>query len=238
MYVMSANVSIIIPVLNEESTIAATLKNLQALRAAQQTSTFEIIIVDGGSEDGTAAIAEACLSENKQDGVLVSAKGRARQMNAGASASKGGYLLFLHADTRLPENILTLIENWQVDQPDWGFFPVKLSGSAWLLRIIERAMNWRSRLTSIATGDQCLFVHRSVFESLGGFADIALMEDIELCKRLKRISRPDIQCSPVLTSSRKWEREGLIRTMILMWRLRLAYFFGVDPDRLVRRYYQ
>lgn len=235
---MSVDVSIIIPVLNEAEGMAQRLENLLALRLSQSSPVFELLIVDGGSDDATAELVAACLSKSEEDRLLVSDPGRARQMNTGARESRGSYLLFLHADTQLPPNILNLADQWLSRQLDWGFFPVRLSGSACLLRLVEQSMNWRSRFSGIGTGDQCLFVRRELFESCSGFADIALMEDIEFCQRLKRRSRPVIQADSVLTSSRKWEREGIIKTIFLMWRLRLKYFLGADPAELARIYYQ
>ncbi|NOZ37647.1 MAG: glycosyltransferase family 2 protein, partial [Gammaproteobacteria bacterium] len=164
--------------------------------------------------------------------------GRARQMNAGAEQARGDVLLFLHADTRLPENADMLIREALEAGRVWGRFDVRLSGQAWLLRVIETLMNWRSCLTGIATGDQAMFVLHDAFVHLGGFADIPLMEDIELSHRLKKISAPCCLHSRVITSSRRWETRGILRTVLLMWGLRLAWFFGVSATRLQRIYYR
>ncbi len=236
---MRSDASIIIPVLNEALTLASQLQLLQSLRRQSYRSqgcalNVEIIVVDGGSQDATVAIAEPLV-----DQVVVSPRGRAQQMNAGAARSCGQYLVFLHADTALPRDVCDRIASWSSGRsPVWGFFPVRLSGRAPIFRFIEIMMNWRSRLTGIGTGDQCLFVHRELFDAIGGFADIPLMEDIEICKRLKRISKPCCENIPVETSSRKWEREGVFKTMTMMWRLRLAYFLGVAPEKLVHKYYR
>ena len=245
---MTVSVSIIIPVLNEAATIVSNLEALNALLAKRQTSAAnllaevvvvaEIIVVDGGSTDTTIEQARPFASQ-----LIEAPRGRARQMNAGAKTSTGEYLLFLHADTRLPADFLSVVTSWQDPSTEpfsaiWGFFRVKLSGAAWPLRVVEVMMNWRSRLSGIGTGDQCLFVRREVFERVGGFKDIPLMEDVELCQRLKTLAAPRCETSKVETSSRKWEREGIVKTVLLMWRLRLAYFFGVAPEKLARKYYR
>jgi rSAM/selenodomain-associated transferase 2 len=159
-------------------------------------------------------------------------------MNAGANVATRDYLLFLHVDTRLPENAnLLLIQAFETDAV-WGRFDVKLSGKRPLLRMIEISMNWRSRLTGIATGDQAIFVRRDVFERIGGFPEISLMEDVALSKRLKRIARPVCLRERVTTSSRRWEQNGTVRTILLMWGLRLLYFLGADPAKLAAAYYR
>lgn len=219
--------SLVIPVLDEAATLAASLASLQAWRGQA-----EIILVDGGSEDQSRAIAEPLV-----DKVLRSAPGRATQMNAGAAAAQGEYLLFLHCDTRLsiaPAELYTLLDQ----SPGWGFFSVSLSGNDWRLRLIEFGMNWRSRLTAIATGDQCLFLSRECWEHEGGFAAIPLMEDVELCKRLRRHCRPFRIAVPVVTSSRRWEQYGILKTVFTMWTLRWRYWLGADPAELARAYYR
>ena len=226
---MAESLSIVIPTLNEAANIGACLKALSPLR--QQGT--EIIIADGGSTDATVAQAEAGA-----DKVVISKAGRARQMNAGAREARGAWLLFLHADTRLPENMPDVMTAWAFSHSDWGFFFVRLDSPRWAFRIVEQMMNWRSYYSRIATGDQCLFMKRELFESLGGYADIALMEDIELSKRLKRTGRPIVALAKATTSARKWEQEGVMKTIALMWCLRLGYFFGADPNRLASRYYR
>ena len=169
--------------------------------------------------------------------VISSARGRAIQMNAGAAIARGDVLLFLHADTRLPPNADELIlEGLTQSQRAWGRFDVTIEGSHPLLPLVAALMNARSRLTGIATGDQALFVTRDAFNAAGGFPEIALMEDIELSRRLKRISPPLSLRARVTTSGRRWERRGVVRTILLMWRLRLAHFFGTSPESLARRY--
>lgn len=220
--------SIIIPTLNEAAAIAATLALLQPLRHAQH----EVIVVDGGSDDATAAIAATAA-----DRVVTAARGRARQMNAGAALAAGEVLLFLHADTALPADCAELIgAGMRRTRRRWGRFDVRLSGAPPLLRVIETAMNLRSRVSGIATGDQAMFVERALFEQVGGFPDQPLMEDIALSRMLKRHDRPLCLRARVVTSSRRWETRGIVRTVLLMWRLRLAYFCGADPRRLARRY--
>lgn len=193
----------------------------------------EIILVDGGSTDATLLQAQGRVDKTVQTGL-----GRARQMNAGAEQAQGDVLLFLHADTRLPENADGLIREALEAGRVWGRFDVRLSGQAWLLRVIETLMNWRSCLTGMATGDQAMFVLREAFVHLGGFADIPLMEDLELSRRLKRMSAPCCLHARVITSSRRWETQGIVRTVLLMWGLRLAWFFGVSAARLHRIYYR
>jgi rSAM/selenodomain-associated transferase 2 len=172
------------------------------------------------------------------DAVLSAQRGRAYQMNAGASAAVGDVLLFLHADTRVPDDVAERVcAAMGSSGALWGRFDVRLSGHQWWARMIEFAMNVRSRLTGIATGDQAIFVRRRVFSRLGGFPEIPLMEDIALSRRLKRLARPICLRARVTTSSRRWERQGWVRTVLLMWRLRLAYALGVSPATLVRAYY-
>jgi rSAM/selenodomain-associated transferase 2 len=223
-------VSIVVPVLNEGPMLADLLSSLQPLRARGA----EVIVVDGGSHDGSAEAARPLA-----DTVLESPRGRALQMNAGARVASGDVLLFLHADTRLPLHADLLI-GAALARSDrvWGRFDVRLSGDRSVLRIVECLMNQRSRLTGIATGDQAIFVRRATFEKVGGFPTLALMEDVAFAARLKRESRPLCLRERVVASSRKWEREGALRTIWLMWRLRLAFFCGADPSDLARRYYR
>jgi rSAM/selenodomain-associated transferase 2 len=219
-------ISIIVPTLNEAGGIAAALARLQPMRAEA-----EVIVVDGGSEDETARIARPLA-----DRVLVAERGRARQMNAGAAEARGDVLLFLHADTALPDSAPNAIREAMAKGHAWGRFDALIAGSDMLLGAVSLLMNLRSRMTGIATGDQAIFVARELFASLGGYRDIPLMEDVELCERLKALSRPACLKDRVVTSARRWERDGVLRTIVLMWRLRFAYRMGVDPKRLARRY--
>lgn len=221
-------ISIIMPVLNEAGVLGASLAALKPLRMAGH----ELIVVDGGSTDASRALAEKFA-----DRLIFSAPGRARQMNAGAAAASGDILLFLHADTFLPPSADTLIESGiETLGRGWGRFDVRLSGKSPLLRVVERAMNFRSRLTGISTGDQAIFVRRALFRAVGGFPDIALMEDVAMSARLKRLGPPLCLKSRVVTSSRRWEKNGIFRTIFLMWRLRLAFTLGADPGKLARIY--
>jgi len=221
-------ISIIIPVINEAESLEQFLVPLQSFRSKQ----CEIIVVDGGSTDQTCNVADKLC-----DHLLVSEAGRAKQMNKGAACASGSVFLFLHADTILPTNFFELItRQMQHKNKPWGRFDVSLSGSELMFRIIEKMMNFRSCFTGIATGDQAMFVRREVFVKLGGFPDISLMEDVALSKMLKKIDLPLCISTRVITSSRRWEKYGIWRTIILMWQLRLAYFLGSSPDELKKRY--
>ena len=221
-------ISIVIPVLNEAPGIVTLLTHLQSWRAAGH----ELILVDGGSTDGTRERGAPWV-----DQVLSAARGRALQMNVGAAASTGEILLFLHADTALPAEAATLLTTIAAQNSDfWGRFDVRLSGAGTGYRIIETLMNLRSRLTGIATGDQAMFVSRAWFEQVGGFPSIALMEDIALSARLKRRARPLCLSIRVITSSRRWEHRGMVRTLFEMWGLRLLFACGVNPSLLARCY--
>lgn len=219
-------VSIIVPALNEGTTIAATLAALAPLRQRGA----EVIVVDGGSSDATADLAQAGA-----DQVVVTERGRARQMNAGARHAAGDVLLFLHADTVLPADADVHIADALVRAP-WGRFDVAIVGGSRWLGLIAQLMNWRSRLTGICTGDQALFMTRALFDALGGFADLPLMEDVEFSRRARRVARPAAIAARVRTSGRRWERRGIWRTMLLMWSLRWRYFLGADPEALAHRY--
>jgi rSAM/selenodomain-associated transferase 2 len=216
-------ISVVVPVLNEAQGIVAALGALQGLRSRGH----EVIVVDGGSADGTATLAEPLA-----DQAIAAPRGRASQMNAGAAAAAGEALVFLHADTRLPEGADRLVAEALAARP-WGRFDVRIEGRSPLLALVAFFMNLRSRLTGIATGDQAIFVRRSDFP---GFAPIALMEDIDFSRRMKRVARPACLRAKAATSGRRWERHGVLRTIVLMWRLRLAYWRGAPPDELARRY--
>jgi rSAM/selenodomain-associated transferase 2 len=218
--------SIIIPVLDEADRIAQLLRALRG-----RYPDMELLVVDGGSGDGTARIAEPLC-----DRLLTCDAGRARQMNKGAMAARGDYLLFLHADS-LPTIDAPTLEQALSAAPVWGFCPVRLSGDERVFALISWFMNQRSRLTSVATGDQMLFVSRATFRRLGGFDDVPLMEDVALCKRLRRHASPCILPAPVVTSSRRWRERGVLRTVLHMWALRIAYVCGVPPQYLHRSYY-
>jgi rSAM/selenodomain-associated transferase 2 len=225
---MSAKlISIVVPVLNEAPGIVAALTALQPLRQRGA----EVIVVDGGSTDNTAMLAAPLA-----DHVIVAPRGRASQMNAGAEVANADVLLFLHADTRLPPRADALIRASLGAGRVWGRFDVRIDGRSALLPLVAALMNLRSRLSGIATGDQAIFVSRAAFKAVGGFPDIALMEDLELSKRLLKLSRPICIAVRATTSGRRWERHGLWRTILRMWWLRLRYFLGADPARLAREY--
>jgi rSAM/selenodomain-associated transferase 2 len=223
-----SKLSIIVPVLNEGDGIAAALDALAHLRALGT----EVIIVDGGSRDATVERAQL-----RADRVVLAPRGRALQMNAGAARASGDVLLFLHVDTRLPaEANRIVLDGLAGSRRDWGRFDVKIDGHSRLLPVVAWLMGLRSRLTGIATGDQAIFVRREAFQAVGGFPAIALMEDIAICKRLKRRGRPLCLRACVTTSGRRWEKNGVLGTILLMWRLRFAYFLGADPKQLARQY--
>ena len=226
--VAKTKLSVIIPALNEASHIATTLSLLQPMRRRG----VEIILVDGGSEDNTIQRAK-----NQVDKILTGRRGRARQMNLGAQAASGEVLWFVHADTSVPDVADQYIQQAiTTSQYCWGRFDIRLSGSASFLKVVASLINLRSRLTAIATGDQGIFVSKSTFEQLGGFSDQELMEDIELSRQLKKISRPICLRYRLVTSSRRWENNGIIRTILLMWTLRFLYALGVNARTLARWY--
>lgn len=219
--------SIIMPVLDEAPTIEAALAALSPYRGRG----MEVIVVDGGSRDGTRALAHPLA-----DRLLSAPRGRAAQMNAGAAVAPGEILLFLHADTRLPDDADILVRDGLAQSGRaWGRFDVRFDRGGWL-SLIAFMMNLRSHWTGIATGDQALFVTRAAFDAVGGFPTIALMEDIALSTNLKRISWPFCIRARATTSARRWRQYGTVRTTFLMWRLRMAYFFGADPAQLARHY--
>ena len=221
-------ISIIIPVRNEAANIGRLLCALQAYRDRGH----EVIVVDGGSVDDTVIIAKSLA-----DTVLQTTAGRSKQMNAGSDQAKGEVLWFLHADSELPEQadelIITAVTTGTFT---WGRFDVRLSGRKILLRVVEKMMNLRSRLTGVATGDQGIFISRKLFDQVGGYPDQLLIEDIALCKELKKYQSPVSLRETMVTSSRRWEENGIIRTILLMWTLRAAYYFGVPADKLALRY--
>jgi rSAM/selenodomain-associated transferase 2 len=226
---MSCNtgrLTIVIPVLDEATIIAATLQSLAALRARGA----EVIVVDGGSGDGSAALARPLA-----DRVIAGPRNRGAAMNAGAALGSGDMFIFLHADTTLPEDADRLITG-AVLRRCWGRFDLRIAGRHPLLALVARMINWRSRLTGIATGDQAIFVTSEAFWSIGGFPDLPLMEDIALSQKLKRLCRPVCIAAAAVTSGRRWDHHGLWHTIVLMWRLRLAYYLGAEPARLALAY--
>jgi len=219
-------VSVVIPVLNEAESIARTLKQLH------QAGLWQRIVVDGGSEDDTVSLAHLYAEV-----VTTSQRGRARQMNAGALVAEGEVLLFLHADTELPQGSLRMISDaLKNPQIVGGRFDVRLDAEGWPFRMVETLMNMRSRVTKISTGDQAIFVRREVFQKMGGYPDLELMEDIEFSRRLKREGGIACLRERVTTSARRWQRDGIARTIVKMWMLRLCHFFGVSTARLRTHY--
>lgn len=219
-------ISVIVPALDEAAQIVA------ALDSARAPGAVERIVVDGGSRDATVALARATGAM-----VIDSPPGRARQMNAGAACACGDVLLFLHADTRLPAGFDAAVSAALADrQTVGGRFDLSLQPSSPLLALTATLINLRSRLSGIATGDQALFVRREVFERMGGFAAVPLMEDVAFTRDLKRYGRSAALRARVTTSSRRWRKDGVVRTVLLMWWLRFLYWRGVTPDVLKRRY--
>ncbi len=213
------------------SIIIPTLNDAEAL-AALPSFTAELIVADGGSRDAVESVAEAMGAR-----LVRSAPGRGVQMNAGAAEASGDVLLFLHADTLMPDNYPARIEQALAMGRQWGRFDLRLSGTKPMFRLIEQLINWRSRLTGIASGDQAIFVNSEAFSAVGGYEAIPLMEDLALCHALrKRFGRPACITTPVITSSRRWEQFGTWRTIFLMWRLRLSYYLGASPVALAERY--
>ncbi len=224
----SARLSVVIPALNEAAGISAVLHALAPLAARGA----QLLVADGGSVDGTVTLAQVGGAQ-----VVHAPRGRALQMNAGAQQATGEVLLFLHADTRLPPDADRLIAQALANGPQvWGRFDVRIEGQPRMLRVIAAFMNWRSRWSGIATGDQALFMTRAAFDAVGGFPVQPLMEDIEMSKRLLKLSRPACLRARVVTSGRRWETQGVWRTVLLMWRLRLAYWRGAAPERLAALY--
>ncbi|WP_238946872.1 TIGR04283 family arsenosugar biosynthesis glycosyltransferase [Seongchinamella unica] len=218
--------SFIIPTLDEAGTIADLLSRLRS-----QYPQAQLVVVDGGSSDATCTLARPLC-----DQLLQSLPGRARQMNAGLQAASGDYLFFLHADSR-PSVSEQALAGYLGSGPRWGFCHLRLSGGEWQFRLISAFINGRSRVTRVATGDQMLFFAREELLRAGGFDDIPLMEDVAICKRFRRQAAPLVIAEPVTTSSRRWRQHGVVKTVVTMWALRLAYALGVSPQRLWRHYY-
>lgn len=224
---MTLSISIVMPVLNEAAGIVPTLAALAPLRARG----VEVIVVDGGSSDDTVALATPWA-----DSVLVFPGGRARQMNAGAARATGEVLLFLHADTQLAAGADELVVEALRGNAAWGRFDVRIDGAPWMLRVVATLMNLRSRWSGIATGDQAIFMRRALFDAVGGFPDQPLMEDVEISRRLRAVSRPVCLRAKVRTSGRRWESRGVWSTIFLMWRLRWRYWRGEPAAALAEAY--
>ncbi len=219
-------ISIIIPVLNESDILLSALLSFQWMREQG----CELILVDGGSNNlPNAQLVPLC------DRVLVTKAGRAIQMNFGARVAKSELLWFLHLDSQLPLSAVDRVYS-NIEEGGWGRFDIQLSGGHWMFRVVETMINLRSRVSSIATGDQGIFISRTLYERVGGFPTIPLMEDVAICRSLKRLSKPINLQQKLVTSSRRWERNGIVRTILLMWWLRLLFRLGVTPTYLAKRY--
>lgn len=221
---MSAPASVVVPVLNDAPALAELIADLR------QDASLEIVVVDGGSSDDSVQVA------SRADAVCVGASGRGRQMRRGVCKARHDWLWLLHADSRISPAALAAFSRLRTT-PGWGWFDVRLDGDGWALRVVEAAMNRRAALTAIATGDQGIFVHRDLLSSVGGVPPQALMEDVELSKRLRRLARPRRVRAPLATSARRWRRDGTLRTVLDMWQIRVRYFCGEAPERLAHRYY-
>lgn len=220
----AAAASVVIPVLNDADALRLLIDDLR------QSPSLQIIVVDGGSSDDSLRVAR------EADLVLSSPRGRGRQIRLGVERADGDCLWFLHADSRVSAEVLEAFQA-VCQQACWGWFDVRLEGNEWPLRVIATAMNWRSALTSVATGDQGIFVHRRLLDAAGGVPPLPLMEDVTLCKRLRRLAKPRRLGATLETSSRRWREHGVIRTVVTMWALRLRYFLGADAEAVARRYY-
>lgn len=225
--VANPSIAVIVPALNEP-------KIASALRRIDAHASNEVIVVHAGDAVTVKGLGEMSVPRGAR--LLQAPPGRARQMNCGATAATSDIVLFLHADTELPQGALDEVRHAVAGGALWGFFAVRIAGRHRLLRVVERMMNLRSRVSGIATGDQAIFVRRDAFRLLGGYAPIELMEDIDLCARLKWLGRPTRLASPVVTSARRWEARGVLRTIVLMWCLRAMFALGVSPQRLARWY--
>ena len=219
----TARLATVIPVLDDAAYLRRLLADLRG------DPDLEIVVVDGGSRDETRVVAAAAHK------VVAAPSSRGGQLRAGTDASDRDWLWFLHADTHVDAQAIRALAA-SLDSPGWGFFAIRLDNGAWPFRVIERAMNWRSFATGIATGDQGIFVHRRLLDAVGGVPDQPLLEDVELSKRLRRIAKPRRLTATITTSSRRWERAGVVRTIMLMWTLRLRYFLGASPEVLARSY--
>ena len=221
--------SVIIPTLNEADHIKKTLSPLQIFR----DQGLEIILVDGGSTDGTCGMVVPWV-----DRVASQSGGRGAQLGLGAALASGVWLLFLHADTRISSDALQHLLEAIQNQPhlSWGRFHIMLSGQGLIFRVIEFLINLRSSVTRICTGDQGMFVKRQVFESVGGFPEWPILEDVELSQRLRKVSAPVMIKTSIVTSSRRWETRGVVKTILIMWLIRLGFWIGMSPVRLHRWY--
>ncbi|MCG3809701.1 TIGR04283 family arsenosugar biosynthesis glycosyltransferase [Psychrobacter sp. Ps4] len=235
-----AKVSIIIPVLNEADNLPLLFDNINRLNPKPQ----QVILVDGGSNDDSIAMIRSFINElmpdndRKIDWQMTESKaGRALQMNTGAALATGEVLLFLHADTQLPLHAIDSVSK-AMKRAEWGRFDVQIASRQPTLRLVSQMINWRSRLSGIATGDQAIFISQSLFKQIDGYPNQALMEDVELCKQLKGIAKPACLKSKVITSARRWQQHGTWRTIILMWHLRFDYWRGVSTDNIKARYYK
>ncbi len=236
-----ATVSIIIPVLNEADNLPLLFDNINRLNPKPQ----QVILVDGGSNDDSIDIIQSFINKLIPDidwQMTESKAGRALQMNTGAALATGEVLLFLHADTQLPLHAIDSVSE-AMKRAEWGRFDVQIASRQLTLRLVSHMINWRSRLSGIATGDQAIFISQSLFEQIGNYPNQALMEDVELCKQLKvkqlkGIAKPACLKSKVITSARRWQQHGTWRTIILMWHLRFDYWRGVSADNIKARYYK
>ncbi|MCY3623807.1 MAG: TIGR04283 family arsenosugar biosynthesis glycosyltransferase [Gammaproteobacteria bacterium] len=217
-----SDISVVVPVLNDAVHLRRLIDDLH-------DTDVEIVVVDGGSDDDSMSVAKGAR-------VVTAPRGRGTQMAAGAGIANGEWLWFMHADTRLSQRVVPALVD-RLEKPRWGFFSVRLDGESWPYRMIEKTMSWRAAASGIATGDQGIFVHRELLDAVGGIPRQPLLEDVELCRRLRRLAKPIVVPEPLLASSRRWERDGIARTILVMWWLRFRYFAGANPESLAKAYY-
>lgn len=218
-------ISVVIPILNEARILEKTLDQLQS-----ELGDHELIIVDGGSTDSSVRIAE------KYGKVVLSACGRAKQLNTGAAAATGDILIFLHADIWLEPGAFAAVATALASGYVGGGFRQKIDGKRVLYRLIEIAGNIRGRYLNVFYGDSGIFLARTDFEKIGGFPDVPILEEMEFSKRLRQLGKPTLLTPCIHISARRWEASGIVRTTLNNWLITALYFLGASPEKLARLY--